>query len=166
MITVLLAVDETAESTDAVRQARHLFGPEATYLAVNVAEAAAHWTPVPMAWGAVYPYPFGADVPDVVPRDDLADGNAPITGARATAREVADAAGVDAAPVGEVGDPATAILDAAESHAADVIVVGSTQKGWWRRLFEGSVSRDITARSPVPVLVAGQGDDGEDGARS
>lgn len=159
MTIVLLAVDETAQSTDAVRQARDLFGPDATYLAVNVAESDPNWAPLPMAWGAVYPYPFAADVPDV--RSPVAGADSAIDHARDTALEVTDGAGVAAAPVGEIGDPATAILDAAESHAADVIVVGSTHKGWWRRLFEGSVSRDIAARSPVPVLIAGQHADGE-----
>lgn len=154
MTTVLLAVDETAESTHAVRQARTLFGPDATYLAVNVAESAPQWTPLPMAWGAVYPYPYVDEIPDV--RSPVGGTGTAIETARETAREVTDSAGVEAAAVGEIGDPATAILDAAESHRADVIVVGATQKGWWRRLFEGSVSRDVADRSPVPVLVAGQ----------
>lgn len=160
MTTVLLAVDETAESTDAVRQASALFGPDATYLAVNVAELAPRWAPMPMAWGAVYPYPFPADGSDAQSPDET--GTA-IDDASETAREVADEAGVAATAVGEVGDPVTAILDAADSHGADVIVVGATQKGWWRRLFEGSVSRYITDRSPVPVLVAGQQPDADPG---
>lgn len=161
MTTVLLAVDETDESIDAVRQARDLFGPEATYLAVNVAETPPRWTPTPMPWGMVYPYPIGASVPDV--EAPLGDRSTEAQDhARETAEEVAGEAGLAAAPVGEVGDPSSAILAAAAQHGADVIVVGSTHKGWWRRLFEGSVSRDIAERSPVPVLLAGQRPEGDD----
>lgn len=153
MNTVLLAVDETEESIAAVRQARQLFGPEAEYLAVNVSDAAPTWAPLPMPWGAVYPYPYGSAYPEIAEVDaEVAEGET----ARRTAEEAAGAAGVDATPLGDVGDPPTAILDAAEAHRADVIVVGSTGKGWWKRLLEGSVARDVVRRSPIPVLIAGQ----------
>lgn len=153
MTTVLLAVDETDESIDAVRQARSLFGSDATYLAVNVAENTPTWAPVPMAWGGVYPYPFAARYPVVETETEAASG---ADAAQARAEDVTAQAGVVAAAVGDVGDPSEAILDAAEAHDADVIVVGASDKGWFRRLFEGSVSRSVLEHSPVPVLVAGR----------
>jgi nucleotide-binding universal stress UspA family protein len=158
MTLVLLAVDESEESIGAARQARRLFGADATYLAVYVSETVPAWTAVPTAWGSVYPYPYAAPYPLV--EDDLADAGSdrPVReDARDTAEQLAGEAGIDAVgTVGEIGDPAEAILSAAERHGADVIVVGATHKNWWRRLLEGSVSQDLVRRSNRPVLIAGQ----------
>lgn len=157
MTLVLLAVDESDESLNAARQARGLFGAEATYLAVYVSEHPPGWTAIPTAWGAVYPYPYAAPYPLV--EEELASpavGNV-VDEARDRAKALADEAGVHgAAAVGEVGDPAAAILDAAETHDADVIVVGATHKNWWHRLIEGSVCQDLLRRSSRPILIAGQ----------
>jgi nucleotide-binding universal stress UspA family protein len=158
MTLVLLAVDESEESIGAARQARRLFGADATYLAVYVSETAPGWAAVPTAWGSVYPYPYAAPYPLV--EDDLADlgTDRPVReDARDTAGQLAGEAGITAAAtVGEIGDPAEAILAAAERHGVDVIVVGATHKNWWRRLLEGSVSQDLVRRSHRPVLIAGQ----------
>ena len=149
MTTVLLAVDESSESEYAARRARELFGPDANYLAVNVAEYPVAWYPTPMAWGGVYA--FAAPYPLV--EEEV--GN--VTDEQEDAREVATVAAahadVDASPVGVTGDPVTAILEAADEHQADVIVVGASDKSWWQRLFEGSVSSDIAKRSRRPVLL-------------
>jgi nucleotide-binding universal stress UspA family protein len=51
------------------------------------------------------------------------------------------------------GDPAEAIIDAAESEGADVIVVGSHGRGALGRALIGSVSDQIVRRAPCPVLV-------------
>lgn len=160
MTTVLLAVDESDASVEAVRRARQLFGSDADYLAVNVADRQPTWTVEPMPWGAVYPFPFEpAAVPGGVPgRATVDDDPMPADAARGTAEQVSAAAGVAAAAIGEVGDPAGAILAAADAHQADVIVVGSTHKGWWRRLFTGSVSREVMRESPIPVLLIGHHD--------
>lgn len=162
MTVVLLALDETDESISAARRARRLFGPDATYLAVNVAEQLPMWTTGPMVWGGVYPYPYPAPYPLVDEEVAELAGQAVVDDAREVAKALADEAGVhDASAVGEVGDATDAILDAAEAHHADVIVVGSTHKSWWRRLVEGSVSTELARRSHVPILIGGQGDPDE-----
>jgi nucleotide-binding universal stress UspA family protein len=53
----------------------------------------------------------------------------------------------------EVGDPVTAISEAAEHHDADLVVVGASDKGWWSRLLEGSVTAGVLQHSRRPVLV-------------
>lgn len=160
MPLILVAVDESDESISAAREARQLFGADAEYLAVNVAQGVPTWAPTGTVWGAVYPYPYAAPYPLVEeevssePMEEVTDD------ARQVARERAAEAGIVApAAVGEVGDPATAILDAATSHDADVIVVGASRKGWWERLVEGSVTKQLTSRSTVPILIAGQSAD-------
>jgi K+-sensing histidine kinase KdpD len=71
------------------------------------------------------------------------------------AQRVADRTGLSEAEViGEVGDPAAAIVDAADEHHVDVIVVGSHERGCVSRLFARSVAGDVIKHAHVPVLVA------------
>jgi nucleotide-binding universal stress UspA family protein len=53
----------------------------------------------------------------------------------------------------EVGDPVTAISEAAEDRDVDLVVVGASDKGWWSRLLEGSVTAGVLKESRRPVLV-------------
>lgn len=150
MATVLLAIDDSPASEHAARVAAELFGPSANYLAISVADGAVPWAPMPMAWGGVYAYP----PPYPLVEDDIQAG----AGDRASAAEdvaatVADQAGVDAEAMGDIGDPVAAILQAADEHAADVVVVGASDKSWWQRLFAGSVSKDVAEQSHRPVLL-------------
>jgi nucleotide-binding universal stress UspA family protein len=55
--------------------------------------------------------------------------------------------------IGDVGDPAYAILRAADEHDVDLIVVGSHTHSWFSRLFTGSVSNDLLREADIPVLV-------------
>jgi nucleotide-binding universal stress UspA family protein len=154
MSTVLLAVDETSESEHAARIARELFGPSANYLALSVTDRVIPWYPLPMAWGGVYPYavaypPVGEVVGDSVRAEERE--------AHDIAAAAAANADVDAEAVGVAGDPVDAILQAAEEHDVDVIVVGASERSWWQRLFEGSVSNDVTRLSHRPVLLVRRG---------
>jgi K+-sensing histidine kinase KdpD len=60
---------------------------------------------------------------------------------------------VQATPLGEVGDPADAILRAARHHHADVVVLGEDDRSWISRPFTGSVERALLRDSDVSVLV-------------
>ena len=55
----------------------------------------------------------------------------------------------------EAGDPAEKIVAEATMGGYDVVVVGSRGHGALGRLFLGSVSTEVVARAPCPVLVAG-----------
>jgi nucleotide-binding universal stress UspA family protein len=156
MTKVLIAIDDTDESVGAAALARRLFGADAEYLAINVFEHPLSPVPpgstTPMAWGAVWPYgpgtvepPARSEVPEITERDV----------AEREARDAAERAGLEEADlIGEVGDPARAILDAAHDHGVDVVVVGSHQRTWLSRLFSRSVSADIVKHADIPVLVA------------
>jgi nucleotide-binding universal stress UspA family protein len=158
MIKVLIAVDDTAESVEAAALARRLFGADAEYLAINVFEHAP--TPslpgstptAPMAWGAVWPYTPGRVEP-------AADSDVPelseLDVAEREARGTVERAGLEEAKlIGDVGDPARAILEAAHEYGVDVIVVGSHDRSWLSRLFSKSVSATVAKRADVPVLLA------------
>jgi nucleotide-binding universal stress UspA family protein len=78
----------------------------------------------------------------------------------AHAREVVGDAMVKAASLGidadyEIidGKPADAILDVADTHAADMIVVGSRGLGAVQTALFGSVSKELVTRSTRPVLI-------------
>jgi len=52
-----------------------------------------------------------------------------------------------------VGDPAREIVDYAEDHEIDQIVMGSHGRTGATRLLLGSVAELVVRRSPVPVTV-------------
>lgn len=55
----------------------------------------------------------------------------------------------------EAGDPAELIVAEASAGGYDLVVVGSRGHGTLGRLFLGSVSAEVVAHAPCPVLVAG-----------
>jgi nucleotide-binding universal stress UspA family protein len=52
-----------------------------------------------------------------------------------------------------VGDPADAIIEAAETRGADLIVVGSRELGLVQRLLGQSVSQSVAAHAHTDVLI-------------
>jgi nucleotide-binding universal stress UspA family protein len=157
MTRVLVAVDDSESSVHAAETAHRLFGDDAEYLAVNVTNivdmATIPWYGA--GWGSPYAAPYGAvwsyrsDV--TLDPDGIANSE---TTAEAQARDVADESGLHGAEVvGEEGDPADAVLRAAEEHHVDVIVVGTHERGWFDRLVRPSVSKEIIKEAKVPVLV-------------
>ena len=53
----------------------------------------------------------------------------------------------------EGDDPATTLCRVAEQISADVLVIGSSEKGFLRRLLVGSVMNHLVHHAPCPVLV-------------
>lgn len=163
MTRVMIAVDGSDLDVRLAEAAHDLFGPAADYWAVNVRTSrSVAGTPVAVpgtVGGAFVGYgvaaPFTPRPPDGIAGAsnddrDLESGD----DARDVARSVAASAGLDdGGVIVETGDPPTAILHAAHRHDADVIVVGSRDRGWWSKLLEPSVSSDVVEASPVPVLV-------------
>lgn len=52
-----------------------------------------------------------------------------------------------------VGAPAQAIVEAAEEWPADLIIMGSHGRGFWKRALLGSVSDRVVHHAPCPVLI-------------
>ena len=61
--------------------------------------------------------------------------------------------GLEATPLVWEGEPADAILAAAASEGADVIVIGSSGRTGVGRMLLGSVSDDVVRRAEVPVMI-------------
>lgn len=160
MPRVLVAVDETEDSVRAAEVAHRLFGDDAEYLAVSVADIRVDPTGIPWwgaGWGVAYPTAYGAVWPYRNAAASRAGSSTMETAADAAAddaRAVAERSGLPAADaVGELGDPASAILRAAENHQVDVIVLGTHERGWFDRILNPSVSKEVVKQTDVPVLV-------------
>jgi len=165
MTQVLIAVDDTETSVKTARTAYALFGDKATYTVVNVADQSPMiWGGDALVWGIGYPItmaPSGVvevDHAGASPRSDSAAAavdSAPIDAAIEVARGVASEADIpNPQVVGEVGDPANAIITAAHHHKADVIVVGSYDRSWFSKLLTPSVTGAVVRDADIPVLIA------------
>lgn len=162
MTQVLIAVDDTQHSLHVARVAYDLFGNTAAYTVVNVTDQSPMiWGGDSLMWGVGYPVLMApSGVLGVAPGDGV-NGQptdldaAPIEAAIQVAQEVATEAELpNPQVVGESGDPAQAILNAARHHQADVIVVGSHDRSWFSNLFVPSVTGAVVRDADVPVLIA------------
>jgi nucleotide-binding universal stress UspA family protein len=149
MKRVLIAIDGTRESDDAARFAHALFGDDAEYLVLTVADTNAMLGTAlpladPMLSGA------GAYVDPEVARETVESAmhNAE-EAVTETAREVDD----HAEKIVETGAPADVICRVAEERAVDLIVVGSHDRNWFSRLITPSVRNHVIDHAPCPVLV-------------
>jgi nucleotide-binding universal stress UspA family protein len=53
-----------------------------------------------------------------------------------------------------VGQPATLLSQIAAEEAADLILIGSRQRGWPRRGLESRLAAQLETETPVPILIA------------
>ena len=74
-------------------------------------------------------------------------------GLLARARTYFHERGIVAEVVRAVGPPVDEIIEVAERHHADLIVVGTHEPGLLERLFSGSVSQGVVRRAHCDVLV-------------
>jgi nucleotide-binding universal stress UspA family protein len=150
---VLVALDGLPESVRAARAAVDLFGAEQEYLIVNVAPGARTWDD-DVAFGVVIPM---SDVEWETVTDAVDDA------AQSKAKTGAVDAGIEPAEIiVEHGDPVAAICGAAESHDADVIVIGSHDRGRLKRMLTPSIADGVVHTTSRPVLVVSGGRHGEE----
>ena len=71
----------------------------------------------------------------------------------AEAAEEIEGAGVQVETVARQGEPADAILDVAEEHKADLIVVGNKGMTGAKRFLLGSVPNKVSHHAPCSVLI-------------
>lgn len=90
-------------------------------------------------------------------RTDLVDGIVDACGDRTPELEVRGAV--------RRGRPAETILEYAEEHAIDLLVVGRTGRGGVAEALLGSTADRLVRRSPIPVVVVPNGDETDDRSR-
>lgn len=133
---VLVAVDGSEQSKAALKHAivEH---PEAELIAVHVIDILAG------LYGEHY-----------VDYQEIRDGQERrAEGVLNTAKEIAAEHDRELTTETIIGKPATGIVDAAEEHTVDMIVVGSRGRSGVSRVLLGSVAEAVVRRSPVPVTV-------------
>jgi nucleotide-binding universal stress UspA family protein len=146
MTTVLIAVDGSALDLIVCDRAHRLFGDDAQYVVVNVLEDPIMFATTPLGEGLSMTVTPAAWT--------TTDGEEVADHARHVADDAAERSHLPhAEPVGVVGHPADVIVAAADEHAADVIVLGTHDRGWLDRWLDPSVSKAVTHASTVPVLL-------------
>ena len=144
---VLIAVDDDAESQDALSFAEELLPDDAAVIVINVARSTI--TPYGTIGGLGAAY---AGSPTLSAEADLRAQEI----ADREAEEVVDRAGealhADERRV-EHGDVGPTICRVAEDEGVDLVVLGTHDRSRWSRLWFGSVSDHVVRHAPCPVLV-------------
>jgi nucleotide-binding universal stress UspA family protein len=136
---ILLPVDGTPTALEAVHHALHLVraGLRADFVLANVQDS-------PTLYEIVTAQ--DAEVIEQVREGAGAD-------LLAEAVKLLDAAGVPYVTEVASGDPAHTLIDIAENHGCDAVIIGAERHGGLRGVLIGSVSQALLNDCPVPVTV-------------
>lgn len=135
---IMIAVDGSNESLQAVREALTLIGRglRAEIALVNVQE--------PASWVQLATHDSDAIATAAVEAGEHLMGQA---------AALLDAAGVGYSMEVMLGEPGTALVDMAEQLNADMVMLGARGMGAIKSALVGSVSKDVIHRCLCPVLV-------------
>jgi nucleotide-binding universal stress UspA family protein len=143
--TIVVGYDSTEPSRRALARAAEFadkFG--AKLVVTSVAE------PIAVPGEPVVPGDaIGLAAPAIVPLPDRAEANRELR----EAREELERRGLAAEYVSSVGDAADGIVQAANKHNADLIVVGTREPGFLDRVLGGDVSEAVSRRAHRDVLI-------------
>lgn len=138
---ILVPIDGSPQSDDALDYAleeREFAGHDLTLLHVIDPADAGYTTSVGIPGGSEEWYEGAKDQSDALFEQ---------------AQTVADEYGVELGTDTEVGNPSRAIVEYAEEHDFDQIVMGSHGRSGMSRILLGSVAEKVVRRSPIPVTV-------------
>ncbi len=145
---MLIAVDGTDSDRSIIRQTLEVLGPDRDYVLVSVSNEPAMIGAASLAYATAAAF----DTPELSRFADGIDDDADQV--EDAVKEVARQAGLDSAEsIGEVGDPATVLIELAEERVASVIAIGASDRSWFSRLWDRSVEAAVVDRAPCPVLV-------------
>jgi nucleotide-binding universal stress UspA family protein len=135
MTTALIAIDDCPESDDVMASAQRLLEPDTRFIVVSVVS--------PVYISSIAPEAMMV-MPDVSELRDEAERLVQEAGSH-----------LDETPTTEalVGDPVDAICASAREHGADVIVIGSHDRGWFSRVLDPPLRDRLVREAPCPVLV-------------
>lgn len=151
MPRILVAMDRTEGSRRAAAFVDRFFaGMDVAVTAVNVARNPVDTVP-PVAFGGVFPW--GPAGPNMAAGDRATWEQAMVPEQQAGEAVALVQAPADAEVEVVFGEAVEAILRAGDDEDADLIVVGSNDKGFGQRLLGGSVSEELARKAPPPVLI-------------
>src|SRR5919204_5563495 len=149
--TIAVGYDGTAPAEHALRRAAEYaraFAAKVVVVSVAAPQPLAE-VGAPGAFGLLpyYAYPTG-DAGEVAERDEhLWEQH------RERVKAVFSDADLQVEFAGVAGEPAQELVDAAEQHQAELIIVGTREPGFLERLLGGSVSQDVARRARCDVLI-------------
>ncbi|WP_158055840.1 universal stress protein [Halorussus halophilus] len=136
---ILVPIDGSPQSDDALDYALEEFADDdLTLLHVIDPSDAGYSTSVGMPGGSEEWYEGAKDESEALFEDAQAE---------------ADEYGVEFDTATEVGQPSRTIVEYAEEHGFDQIVMGSHGRSGMSRILLGSVAEKVVRRSPIPVTV-------------
>jgi nucleotide-binding universal stress UspA family protein len=145
MKTIVVGYDSSEPSKRALERAAELaeaFG--AKLIVTSVAE------PVAVPGDALVPGDaIGLAAPAILPLPDRAEATRELE----EARKALEHRNVEAEYVATVGDAAGGIVETADKHDADLIVVGTREPGFLDRIVGGDVSEAVSRRAHRDVLI-------------
>ncbi len=145
--SVVVGYDGTREAEHALRRAAAIAQAfTAKVIVVDVMPLAPAESPVEGAFGLT-PYSY----PDLAAVERA--GEALWRSHRQRVESYFAGAGVPVEFSGVIGEPVGEIIDVAEQHGADLIVVGTREPGLLERLFGGSVSQGVARHARCDVLI-------------
>ncbi|HJQ51301.1 MAG TPA: universal stress protein [Gaiellaceae bacterium] len=144
--TIIVGYDGTSPAEQALKRAIEL--ARTFDSRVIVADVAAP-QPLQTTPGAFGYMPYYAPVPE----HDFRVDEVLWQQHRASIDSLFTQAGVRHEFAGLVGEPATEIVEVAEQHKADLIVVGTREPGLLERLLQGSVSQGVARQAHCDVLI-------------
>lgn len=143
---IVIAYDGSDEAKAAIKAAGVQLRTPRTALVLTVR---VHLEAIPF-WGV----PVSSLPPEI---EEIAIKNAMETAVEGV--DIARAAGFEAQPLVELGDPAwRVIVDTADDHGAGLIVIGSHGRSAVSRTLLGSVATAVAHHAKQPVLIARSGD--------
>lgn len=145
-LRVLVAVDESHESRDAVEFATRILGENAEFVVLSVAS-------IPLVATAIAD-PFGGGYIPSASAEEVVGGE--LHRAEDAADEAASEAAAPVETRVESGDAAAEICRIAAEESFDLIVVGSHDRSWFSKLVSRSVRDHLVEHAPCPLLIVRQ----------
>ncbi len=138
MLKIMIAVDGSEPSLDAVHHAISLVrrGLQAHFVLAHVQQEASL-------------FELATQDSDMIAAASVEAGKHLTEAAVALVR----AAGISHEVEIGLGEPAATLIDIAENTGCEHIIIGALGQGGLRRALIGSVSREVTRNSPVPVTI-------------
>lgn len=138
---ILVGVDDSPESRQAIDTAFDFFGLDADYTVISIGENR------PL-FSTGFPGGTFVSAVDLTARFDNAR-----QAALERAQQAADSLPVDAEVAANVGHPGASLCDAATEFDVDAVVIGSHDKSAWERLLHPAIGRYLIDNAPCPVIV-------------
>lgn len=153
MKTIVVGYDGSAEADLALERAAELAQAFSARLVVATVREPYLSAMAVAPMGGVVAAPLGLEAMGMVEDETLPPGQSEWERRLAGVRERLAGEGLEAVTTAAIGRPIDELVEVADEHGADLIVVGTHEPGLMERIFAGSVSQAVARRAHCDVLV-------------